>query len=31
MNIEFLRSMLSDYKDKQICEFLEFCFPIGYK
>lgn len=31
MNIEFLRSMLSDYKDKQICEFLEFGFPIGYK
>lgn len=29
MNINFFRSWLSDYKDKEICEFLEFGFPIG--
>lgn len=31
MNIEFLRSHLSAYKNKQLCEFLEFGFPLGCK
>ena len=22
--------MLSDYKDKKVCEFLEYGFPIGF-
>ena len=26
----YLRSNLSDYKDQQICDFLEFGFPLGY-
>ena len=25
-----LRFMLQDYKDQQLCDFLEFGFPIGY-
>ena len=29
LNMEFLRHMLSDYKDLQVCEFLEYGFPLG--
>lgn len=29
MNLNFIRSWLIDYKDKRICEFLEYGFPIG--
>ena len=25
-----MRSMLVDYKDHRICDFLEFGFPLGY-
>ena len=30
LNLPYLRSNLSDYKDQQICDFLEFGFPLGY-
>ena len=30
MNIQFMRSLLVDYKDNQICDLLEFGFPIGF-
>lgn len=30
LNIDFFRFMLKGYKDEQICEFLEYGFPIGY-
>ena len=30
LNIPYLRSMLFDYKDDKICDFLEFGFPLGY-
>lgn len=30
LNIEYLRSLLHDFKDQQLCEFLEFGFPLGY-
>lgn len=29
MNIEFFRHMLADYKDFQVCELLEYGFPLG--
>ena len=30
LNISFFRFMLSDYEDKEVCEFLEYGFPIGF-
>ena len=30
INIHFLRIMLKDYSDYQICDLLEFGFPLGY-
>ena len=30
LNIDYIRNCLEDYKDKQICDFLEFGFPIGF-
>ena len=30
LNIQYIREMLHDYKDQQLCDFLEFGFPIGY-
>ena len=30
LNIPFFRFMLSDYEDKQVCDFLDYGFPIGY-
>lgn len=30
LNIPFFRFMLSDYKDKHVCELLEYGFPIGF-
>lgn len=30
LNIQYLRSMLIDYKDNKICDLLEFGFPLGY-
>lgn len=29
MNLDFIRSWLVDYKDKKVCDFLEYGFPIG--
>jgi hypothetical protein len=29
INVEFFRENLLDYKDKVICEYLEFGAPIG--
>ena len=29
LNILFLRHMLSDYRDFQVCDLLEFAFPLG--
>ena len=29
MNIDYMRSLLKDYKDKGICDLLEFGFPLG--
>ena len=29
LNMAFLRHMLSDYKDFQVCDLLEFGFPLG--
>lgn len=29
MNLSYLRGLLSDYKDKHICDFLEYGFPMG--
>ena len=31
INVDFMRTMLINYKDIQVCEFLEFGFPIGFK
>ena len=31
MNMLYLRNLLADYKDQQLCDLLEFGFPIGYK
>ena len=30
LNIQNIREMLHDYKDHQLCDFLEFGIPIGY-
>ncbi|MEW8546060.1 MAG: reverse transcriptase domain-containing protein [Candidatus Thiodiazotropha sp.] len=30
MNISYIKSWLSDYKDTKLIEFLEFGFPIGF-
>ena len=30
LSISFIRFMLSDYEDKEVCEFLEYRFPIGF-
>ena len=30
LNIKNWRSLLNDYKDADICDFLEFGFPVGY-
>lgn len=30
LNNSYLRFMLQNYKDQQLCDFLEFGFPIGY-
>ena len=30
LNIEFIRRNLLDYEDKQVCDFLEFGWPIGH-
>lgn len=30
INLDYLRFMLTDYHDTDICEMLEFGFPIGY-
>ena len=30
VNFEFLREALKDYKDNDLCDLLEFGFPIGY-
>ena len=29
MNIDYIRSWLTDYKDKEVCDLLEYGFPIG--
>ena len=29
MNIDYMRSLLKNYKDKEICDLLEFGFPLG--
>ena len=29
LNIQYLRHMLTDYKDQRICDYLEFGFPLG--
>ena len=31
INTDFMRSMLSDYKDKLVCDLLEFGFPLNFK
>ena len=31
INVDFMRTMLINYKDIQVCDFLEFGFPIGFK
>lgn len=31
INVDYMRRMLGDYKDKQVCDLLEFGFPIGFK
>ena len=30
LNIEYIKSLLHDYDDPLLCDFLEFGFPIGY-
>ena len=30
IRVDFFKFMLSDYIDKNVCQFLEFGFPIGY-
>ena len=31
LNITKFRACLSDYTDKEICEFVEFGWPVGYE
>ena len=31
MNIEYMRSLLLDYKDRIVCDLLEYGFPIGFE
>ena len=31
LNMSFLRHMLSDYREFQVCDLLEFGFPLGMK
>lgn len=31
MNIEYMKSLLIDYKDKIVCDLLEYGFPIGFE
>lgn len=31
MNIPYMQSLLTDYKDEKICDLLEFGFPIGFE
>ena len=30
-NMQFIRSMLIDYKDTEMCDLLEFGFPLGFQ
>lgn len=30
INVDFMRTMLKNYNDIQVCDFLEFGFPIGF-
>lgn len=31
LNIDYIKKWLWDYKDKKLCEFLEYGFPLGYQ
>ena len=31
MNIQYMRSLLFDYKDRVVCDLLEYGFPIGFE
>lgn len=31
LNFSFMRKMLRDYRDIQVCDSLEFGFPIGFR
>ena len=31
INVTFMRSMLRNYSDIQVCDFLEFGFPLGFQ
>lgn len=31
LNIQLFRSLLRNYQDKEVCDFLEFGWPIGYE
>ena len=31
INTDFMRNMLFDYKDKVVCDLLEFGFPLSFK
>ena len=31
INVNYIRNWLCDYKDKIICDLLEFGFPLGYQ
>ena len=31
INVTFMRTMLANYNDLQVCDFLEFGFPLGFE
>ena len=31
INVDFMRTMLRNYNDQQVCDLLEFGFPIGFQ
>ena len=31
INTDFMRNLLFDYKDKVVCDLLEFGFPLSFK
>lgn len=31
LNVDYFRAMLTNYKDKEVCDLMEFGFPLGFQ